>query len=71
MLKKLFKIGYFFFILICLKSSLIEIASSCVCSQIYTEYVKLSDELASEKEENSRMKLYMEQILQVDNFPYF
>lgn len=33
-------------------------------TQIYTEYVKLSDELVSEKEENSRLKLYMEQILQ-------
>ncbi|XP_065676121.1 nucleoprotein TPR-like isoform X1 [Hydra vulgaris] len=32
-------------------------------TQIYTEYVKISDQLASEKEENSRLKMYMEQIL--------
>ncbi|XP_065676170.1 nucleoprotein TPR-like isoform X2 [Hydra vulgaris] len=31
--------------------------------RIYTEYVKVSDQLASEKEENSRLKVYMEQIL--------
>jgi len=32
-------------------------------TQIYSEYVKVSDELLSEKDENARLKMYMEQIL--------
>ncbi|XP_057291201.1 nucleoprotein TPR-like isoform X3 [Hydractinia symbiolongicarpus] len=33
-------------------------------TQIYSEYVKVTDELLNEKDENARLKLYMEQILQ-------
>lgn len=37
----------------------------CVCLQIYSQYVEVSDALQQEKDENIRLKQYLDQILKV------
>ena len=37
----------------------------CISPQIYSQYVEVSDSLQQEKDENTRLKQYLDQILKV------